>query len=202
MITNSLILVSVVVSILAFQNRELFVKLLFSPYITRANKEWHRFFTHAFVHADWPHLLVNMYVLYSFGTALENYYFSALFDSKAKFYFILLYVGGILASSYPSFEKHKNDTGYSSVGASGAVSAIVFSFILINPAQEMGLLLLPFRVPGFLFGILYLFYSWYMAKKQVDNIGHDAHFWGAVFGVAFTALLKPALITTFFERIF
>lgn len=202
MITLLIILINVLLSITAFQNRELFNKLLFNPYIIAKNKEWHRFFTHAFIHADWGHLLLNMFVLYSFGSQLENYYFDVLFESKSILYYILLYVGGILISSYPSFEKNKDNYNYSSVGASGAVSAVVFSCILINPSQKLIFLLLPFPIPGFVFGILYLAYSWYMAKKQADNIGHDAHFWGAIFGIVFTAALKPALITDFIGKIF
>lgn len=187
---------------MAFQNRDLFVKLLFHPYLIAKNKEWHRFFTHAFIHADWGHLLLNMFVLYSFGRELENYYYPVLFGTKASFYYILLYMGGVLVSSYPSFEKHKNNPDYSSVGASGAVSSVVFACILINPTQKLIFLLLPFPIPGFIFGLLYLAYSWYMAKKQVDNIGHDAHFWGAIFGIVFTVILKPVLVTSFLERIF
>src|SRR5437016_4897093 len=127
MITILIILINVVLSFIAFGNRQLFTKLLFSPYIISKNKEWHRFFTHAFIHADWGHLLMNMFVLYSFGTQLENYYFEDLFGSKSIFYYTLLYVGAILISSYPSFEKNKDNFNYNSVGASGAVSAVVFS---------------------------------------------------------------------------
>jgi len=202
MITILIILTTSIFSILAFQNRTLFNKYLFNPYIISRNKEWQRFFTHAFIHADWGHLLMNMFVLYSFGTQLENYYFEVLFQSKSILYYILLYVGGILISSYPSFEKHKNDAYYNSVGASGAVSAVVFSCILINPMQKLIFILLPFPIPGVIFGILYLIYSWYMSKRGTDNIGHDAHFWGAVFGVVFTILLKPALAVEFISKLF
>lgn len=184
-------------SIPAFQNRELFGKFLFNPYIIHRNKEWWRFFTHAFVHADWMHLIVNMYSMYLFGLIVEETFVDVFGTEKGVLFFILLYVGGIMLSSYPSFEKHKNNAGYNAVGASGAVSAVVFSSILVYPQMTLALLFLPIPMPGWIFGILYLTYSWYMGKKGTDNIGHDAHFWGAVFGIVFTATIKPAFVISF-----
>ncbi|MFI5142079.1 MAG: rhomboid family intramembrane serine protease [Bacteroidia bacterium] len=105
-------------------------------------------------------------------------------------------------SSLFDFIKQKDNPNYSSVGASGAVTAIVFSAILINPTMGMGILFIPFYIPAWLFGILYLWYSWYMGKRQLDNIGHNAHFWGAVFGFVFTILLKPVLFVHFYTEIY
>jgi membrane associated rhomboid family serine protease len=201
MVTVIIIVLTSATSLFAFRNQELFNKFLFNPYIIYKNKEWHRFFSHAFIHADTVHLLMNMFVLYSFGRQLENVYFSYFFGAKSILYFILLYLGGIVISSYPSFEKHKQDAYYNSVGASGAVSAIVFSGILINPNQKLIFMLFPFPMPAFIFGLLYMAYSWYMSKKGSDNIGHDAHFWGAVFGIIFTIILKPVLAIEFFEKL-
>lgn len=201
MITYFIIALTSLFSILAFQNREIFHKNIFNPYIIKRNNQWHRFITHALLHADWSHLLMNMFVLYSFGRILENYYFEMLFGSLSGIFYTLLYVGAIIVSSIPSYEKHKNDSYYSSVGASGAVSAVVFSGILIAPTQKIIFLLLPFPIPAVVFGVLYLIYSWYMSKKEADNIGHDAHFWGAVFGIVFTIALKPALIGAFLNQI-
>ena len=201
MVTYCIIALTCITSILAFQNTEMFHKYLFNPYIINRNKEWQRFFTHALLHADWTHLLMNMFVLYSFGRIIENYYFDMLFGPKASLFFALLYVGAVVASSVPSYEKHKNDSYYNSVGASGAVSAVVFSSILIEPTQKIVFLFLPFPIPAVVFGILYLFYSRYMAKKENDNIGHDAHFWGAVFGIIFTLMLKPGLGKLFLEQV-
>ena len=143
-----------------------------------------------------------MYALYLFGQVLEEQYFPLLFQQKAMFYYILLYVGGIFFSSLYDLIKQKDNPNYSSVGASGAVTAIVFSAILINPGMGMGILFIPFFIPAWLFGILYLVYSWYMGKRQLDNIGHNAHFWGAVFGFVFTTVLRPGLLIHFYNEIF
>jgi membrane associated rhomboid family serine protease len=202
MITISILVACVAFSFLAFNNPTIFNKYLFSPYATYHHKQYYRLFTHAFLHGDYMHLAFNMYALYLFGQVLEENYFPALFQNKAIFYYILLYVGGILFSSVFDLFKHKDNPNYSSVGASGAVTAIVFSAILINPTMGMGIMFIPVFIPAWLFGMLYLFYSWYMGRRQLDNIGHNAHFWGAVFGFVFTILLKPALLSRFFTEIF
>ena len=202
MITIAIIIACVVCSLLAFNSTAVFNKYLFSPYATYHYKQYYRLFTHAFLHGDYMHLAFNMYALYLFGQVLEENYFPLLFQKKAIFYYILLYVGGILFSSLFDLFKQKDNPSYSSIGASGAVTAIVFSAILINPTMGMGIMFIPVFIPAWLFGMLYLFYSWYMGKRQLDNIGHNAHFWGAVFGFVFTILLKPALLPRFFTEIF
>jgi len=192
---------TVITSIAAFQDRRLFEKFRFDPYGMTVNKDWHRFFTYALLHADWGHLFINMFVFYSFGS---NVYvlFTLLFSGKALLYFILLYTGGIFISVIPSFEKHKRNPYYTAVGASGAVSAILFSSILMYPQGEIIFLMLPIPIPAYIFGILYLLYSWYMARRGTDNIGHDVHFWGAVFGFVFTGILKPSLFILFIQQLF
>jgi membrane associated rhomboid family serine protease len=202
MITTIIIIACIAFSLLAFNNANVFTKYLLSPYATYHNKQYYRLFTHAFLHGDYMHLAFNMYALYLFGQVLEEQYFPALFQNKAMFYYILLYVGGIFFSSLFDFIKQKDNPSYSSVGASGAVTAIVFSAILINPTMGMGIIFIPVFIPAWLFGVLYLVYSWYMGKRQLDNIGHNAHFWGAVFGFVFTILLKPTLLSRFFTEIF
>ena len=202
MITNALILLSIVASLIAFNNRNMFNKYLFSPYATFHYKQYYRLFTHAFLHGDYMHLAFNMYALYIFGQVLEGLYFPALFQNKAEFYYLLLYVGGIIFSSVYELFRQKGNHNYTSLGASGAVTAIVFSVILINPAMGMGILFIPISIPAWIFGAIYLLYSWYMGKRQLDNIGHTAHFWGAVFGFVFTIILKPALLSRFFTEIF
>lgn len=199
---NIIVLVTVAISFWAFKNESFFQKGLFSPYLIRSNKEWHRVISHAFIHADWAHLFMNMYVLYSFGNIVEEAYFAIIFPQSPSLYYLLLYVGGIIMSSLPSFEKHKNNSYYSAVGASGAVSAVVFSSIVINPLSGIGIIFFPgLNIPAWLFGAMYLWYSWYMAKRGNSNIGHDAHFWGAVFGIIFMIVLKPSLINSFFAQI-
>jgi membrane associated rhomboid family serine protease len=124
------------------------------------------------------------------------------FEAKGNIYLAILYVGGIVLSVVPAFEKHKHDIWYNAVGASGAVSAVVFSSIIFYPTSKLMLFLIPVPIPAVLFGILYLVYSAYMAKRATDNIGHDAHFWGALFGVVFTILLKPQLAVLFIQQLF
>ncbi len=199
-ITLIIIIGTVIISMAAFQNAQLFEKLRFDPYGMRVNKDWHRFFSYALLHADWGHLLINMFVLYSFGRNVE-FLFAYFFGGKAILYFILLYVGGVFISVIPSFEKHKNNPYYIAVGASGAVSAVLFSSILMYPQGKIMFLLLPIPIPAFIFGILYLVYSAYMAKRAKDNVGHDVHFWGAIFGLLFTTLLNPDFALNFIAQI-
>lgn len=199
-VTLIIIVGTVLISLAGFQKRELHEKLMFDPYGININKTWYRFFSYALLHADWGHLLINMFVLYSFGNNVE-YLFGYYFGNKAILYFILLYVGGVFISVIPSFEKNKNNPYYVAVGASGAVSAVLFSSILMYPQGKIILLLLPIPIPAFVFGILYLVYSAYMAKRGRDNIGHDVHFWGAIFGFVFTLILNPGFFMHFLQQI-
>lgn len=187
-------------SIPFFLNRSAFYKFTFSPYFIVRQKEWYRFLTHGFIHADWMHMLMNCLVLYSFGDHVEQYY-RIVFGSKSIILYNILFFGGIILSSIPSFFKHKNDSNYHSVGASGAVSSVVFASILFDPTAKLYLMFIPIGIPAFIFGIFYLIYSAYMAKQNADNIGHDAHFWGAVFGFVFTLVLKPSLFLYFISQI-
>ncbi len=192
-VTLVIILITVVVSVLAFSNQELFRRFVFNAYDIKHFKNTYRFLSYALIHGDWIHLLVNMMVLFSFGRIVEQYY-GFYFGLKGILYYLLLYVGGTALSTLPSYGKHKDDYSYTAVGASGAVSAVVFASIVFDPLNKIYIFLIPFGIPAIIFGILYLVYSWYMGKKNIDNIGHDAHFWGAVFGFVFTILLKPVLL--------
>ena len=197
-VTIVIILVTVAVSILAFSNHELFRRLAFNAYDIKHFKNSYRFVSYALIHADWIHLLINMMVLYSFGRVVETYY-GFYFGNKAIFYYILLYIGSTALSTLPSYGKHKDDYTYTAVGASGAVSAVVFASIIFDPLSKIYLFLIPIGIPAVIFGGLYLVYSWYMGKKNIDNVGHDVHFWGAIFGFVFTIVLKPSLLNNFFS---
>ena len=201
MITYIIIAVTVIVSFLSFSNRSLFDKLLFDPYRIFHQRQYYRFLTHGLVHADWMHLGINMFVLLSFGRMVEDVFMGIFGNGKGMYFYLLLYIGGLLLSSTPSFGKHKNNAWYTAVGASGAVSAIVFASILISPLSGIRFIFIPFDIPAFIFGLLYLGYSAYMAKRGQDNIGHDAHFYGALFGLLFPILLKPGLLTGFVNQI-
>ncbi len=188
-----LVVVNAIVSIAAFSDQRLFNALLFEPFVIKARGEWYRFLTHAFIHAHWPHLLVNMFVLFMFGRNVEVLYFE-LTGRPVLTHYLMLYLGGILVSSLPSYKRHLYDPTYRAVGASGAVSAVLFAQILMLPTSPVEFLFLPIPIPAFVFGILYLVYSWYMDKQGGDNVAHDAHFYGAVWGILFTAALEPDLI--------
>ena len=195
------ILITCGISIAAFNSPDLMSKWIMYPYAVRHQNQWYRFITSGFLHANWMHLFFNMYVLYSFGQVLSQYFDLLFGDTKGIYYFILLYVGGIIVSDLPSYIKYHNSPSYRSLGASGAISAVVFSVIFINPLSKMGIIFIPIALPGVVFGGLYLAYTWYMAKRGGDRINHDAHFYGALFGIAFTILLKPSLLPDFIDKI-
>lgn len=196
-----IIAITVIISMLAFNNEKLFNKLKFNAYEIKKYREGWRFFTYGFVHAGWVHLFINMFVLYSFGDIVVQL-FQVHFGGKGILFFILLYIGSIIFSVLFDYRKNLDNPYYSAVGASGAVSAVVFSSIILYPAGSIYLFLIPIPIPAPIFGILYLVYSAYMSKRAQDNIGHSAHFWGAVYGVAFTIILKPAFVVSFWEQLF
>jgi len=195
-----IIILTAIISIIALNNPLIMDKLRFNAYFIKHNKEWYRFFSYALVHADYIHLFVNMYVLYSFGEIVLTF-FKFYFGGKAIIYFLLLYIGGILFSTLVDFNKNKDNIYYNAVGASGAVSAIVFSSIILYPGGKILLFFIPIGIPSAIFGILYLIYSAYMTKRANDNIGHSAHFWGAIFGVVFTIILNPKFALLFLEQL-
>ena len=179
----------------------MFERFKFSPYTIKHRKEEWRFVSYGLIHAGWLHLLINMWVLYSFGSLVERV-FKLNYGIKGMFYYLLFYVGGILFSVLFDFGKYKDNVYYSAVGASGAVSAVVFSSILIYPVGSLYLFPIPFTIPSWLFGVLYLVYMVYMQKKGRDNIGHSAHFWGAVFGMVLTVILIPHVLSNFMTQMF
>jgi membrane associated rhomboid family serine protease len=199
--TLFILAITLVASVGALVNTNAMDRLQFNAYAIRHHREWWRFFTYGLIHADWVHLLVNLYVLYSFGAIVEMLY-RFHFDVKGTVYYVFLYIGGIMFSVLYDFGKHKEDVHYNAVGASGAVSAVVFASIILYPGGKISLFFIPIGIPSALFGILYLVYSAYMARRSKDNIGHNAHFWGAVFGALFTVALKPSLFKAFVEAIF
>ena len=215
-ITYIIIGVTVVVSLLCFNNQELKYKLTFSPYSCKHHKRWYNAFTHGFVHGDYMHLFFNMFVLYSFGYqsgsvvqngqeyvyegGLEAEFVSSI-GQMGQLWFLLLYLAGILFATIPAFYKHSDNPNYLAVGASGAVSAILFASILINPFSSIGIIFIPVGIPAIVFGPLYLGYEYFMSKRGKGNIAHDAHFAGAIFGMVFTAIFLPKTLPNLFEQI-
>ncbi|MBU0488248.1 MAG: rhomboid family intramembrane serine protease [Bacteroidetes bacterium] len=195
-----IIICTIAISVFAFYRQDIFRMLTFNPYLVLNQKEFHRILSHGFVHADWVHLGINMFVLYSFGVFIEDV-FKVVFGGNANLYLSLLYFGAIVLSVLPAFIKHHKHPEYNSVGASGAVSAIVFASIMFNPLGKIYLFFIPIGIPSFIFGFLYLIYSAVMAKRGRDNIGHEAHFAGAVYGVLFIIIAEPAVVRYFIFQI-
>lgn len=193
MITYMIIAVTVLVSFLCFNNQELFAKLAFIPYRTIKMHQWYRLITHGFVHADMIHLLVNMFTFWSFGVYIESLFGQLGFGAWG---YLLLYFGGMVVASLYDLIKRHDDPYYVSIGASGAVSAVLFTAIFFNPWGTI-LIFGVLPVPGILFGVLYLIYCQYMSKQVGDHINHNAHFYGALYGLLFPILLRPSLIHIF-----
>ncbi len=187
-LTIILIIITVLISILGFTNVKTREELIFSPLIIHQKNQYYRFISYGFLHADIMHLIFNMYAFYLFGEATE-YYFSEVFGQSGPIFYILLYFLSLIACVIPDFTKHKNNPNYRSLGASGAVSAVVFTYIMFNPLQGIGLLFIPIFIPGFLFGILFLVISYYLGKKSKSVVNHSAHIWGAIFGVLFILVM-------------
>ncbi len=201
--TLVLIIVTCIVSIVAFSNRVWMDKLQFNPWMTYHRKQYYRLITHGFLHADWIHLFFNMFVLYSFGTGIEHYF--RYFDQQEIIRYpilnyVFLYFSALIVSSLTTLKKHRENVWYNAVGASGAVSAVVFAFIFLNPWHKLYFFAI-IPIPGIIFGALYLWYSQYMSKKSNDNINHDAHFIGAVYGFFFPVLIEPKLFWLFFNQL-
>ena len=191
-ITIVIIIVTCIVSFLSFSNSDLENKLIFYPPAVSQNNEWYRFFSCGLIHKDIPHLLFNMYALYLFGQGQGEsgveFDFIFIFKDLGKLLYLLLYVAALGVCLIPTYNSHKNNSQYRSLGASGAVSAVVFAYILFNPMQGVGLIFLPIFIPGFLFGIIYLLISYWLSKKGGSNINHSAHIWGALFGIVFVLI--------------
>jgi membrane associated rhomboid family serine protease len=198
--TIIIILITSLISIGSFNNVALKEKLIFSPYQYSKNKKWWIVLSHGFIHADFLHLFFNMYVLYIFGPALEYFFINS--SEIGGFYYVGFYLLGIIFSTLPSIIKNHNNPNYRSLGASGAVSSIVFAYIIIYPLRELGLILIPgLFLPGFIFGVLYLIAEHYLSKKQYSNIAHDAHISGSLFGVFFIIIYDYNNLLIFFQKI-
>jgi membrane associated rhomboid family serine protease len=185
--------ITLIVTFIAFYNDNLYDKLILQPYNVSRGKYVYTLITSGFIHADWMHLLFNMMTYFFFAFQLEA--------TLGHWQFGLLYMVSLILSDLPSVVKHKNDLWYRSLGASGAISAVVFSYILFNPLNSMYLMFLPIPIPAIIFGVLYLIYCSYASKQNRGNINHDAHFFGALSGVMITLLLVPQIVPYFFHTI-
>lgn len=190
------ILITAGISVLAFNNELLYNKLILWPKRMNSVGEYYRLLSSGFIHADWSHLLFNMLTLFFFGRYVEDAYMQM---GMGKGMFVVMYLAGIVAASLPSFMKNKDNAYYRSLGASGGVAGVLFSFIYFAPWQIIYIWFIP--VPGILAGVGYLAYSAYMSKKGAGNINHDAHFWGAVFGFLFTLIFSHDYGRIFFQQL-
>ena len=197
-VTLILVAANVIISVIGFSNQDMITKTIMWPYGVKRHNQFYRFITSGFIHADWMHLIFNMFTLYFFGRVVEIYF--SVYGLGGNIAYVSLYFLGLIASDIPTYLKHRDDYNYHCLGASGAVSAIVFAAIVFNPWSSIyiyGAL----KISAFIYAVLYIFYCVYMAKQQRDNINHDAHLWGALFGLGFTIALIAALQPILFEYI-
>ena len=189
-ITLIIIVATSIISFIAFSNHKLLDQFIFYPPAVRRGQVY-RFFSCGLIHADWGHLIFNMISLYLFGEAVESKFIEA-FGPWGKLVYLGMYVLALAASVIPTYINNKDNYHYRSLGASGAVSAVIFAGILFFPLAKLGLFFIPIYVAGFLFGIIYLLVSGWMDKRGGGNINHSAHIFGALFGIGFTIIACQA----------
>jgi len=199
-VTLALIILTGLISYQCFNNNQLFNKLLHHPFSEKRNKEYYRWITSGFVHGDWTHLLINLFVFWSFGEAIENIFVAKFGTILGRVNYLVLYFGSMIVADLFTFIKHKDNSGFSSVGASGAISGIVFAFVLFSPMSTL-LVMFIIPMPAILFALLYVAYSFYASKKGLHRIfDHDAHLWGAIAGLIITIIMIPESISIFWDQ--
>ena len=194
-VTYVLIGVTVLVSWRAFSDRALLERLILWPPAIKRYRQYDRLLTHGFIHADTTHLLFNMITLFFFGRAIEPVFV----DRIGMLGFAAFYLSAIVIAIMPTYIRHANDPQYRSLGASGAVSAVLFSFVLFAPWSLIFVFFIP--VPAIVYAVLYIGYSIWMDRRGTDNVNHSAHLWGAVYGMLFTVMMEPRVATTFLARV-
>ena len=195
MLTLILIGVTVLVTWLAFKNPRLLDRLILWPPAIDRQRQYDRLLTHGFIHADWQHLLFNMITLFFFGRAIESF-FASYIGSPG---FVLFYLSAILVAILPTYLRHRHDPRYRSLGASGAVSAVLFAYILVAPWSLIFVFFLP--VPAIVYAVFYVGYSIWMDRQGGDNVNHSAHLWGAGYGVLFTLMMEPRVWAHFLSQL-
>ena len=194
-LTVLIIAVTVLVSWLAFNNPKLLERLILWPPAIARRHQYDRLVTHGFIHADFQHLLFNMITLYFFGRAVEQWFVPYI----GQVGFVLFYLSAIVVAILPTYLKHRGDANYRSLGASGAVSAVLFTFILVQPWSLIIVFVLP--VPAIVYGVLYVGYSIWMDRQGRDNVNHSAHMWGAGYGILFTLMMEPRVAPAFLQSL-
>lgn len=193
--TLVIIAVTSIVSIMAFSNSRLLDQLILWPPAISRDKEYYRLLSYGLVHADPMHLFFNMFTLYFFGRVMEQLYNMVL----GPFGFVLFYAGALVASILPTYLRNRGNSRYRSLGASGAVSATLFAFILLQPWAQILVFVIP--MPAILFAVLYVVYEFWLERQGADNVNHNAHLWGAAYGVLFTIVMEPRVLGVFFSQL-
>ena len=205
-VTITITVITAIVSILGFNNQKIVDKLIFYPPAVSRNNEYYRFITCGFIHADWSHLIFNMLSFYLFSQSLVEPAFIEYFGQYGRFALASMYFLALVVCLLPTYFKNRDNSRYRSLGASGAVSAVVFAGLMISPLSQIGFFIIPPVIPGFIFGPLYLLLSFYMERRGGDNINHSAHIWGAVFGLIFIIVATRIysdvdIVTTFIDSV-
>lgn len=198
-ITMVLIVVTVIASIYGWNKPGIQQKWMFNPFTVYNAKQYYRFLSSGFIHSNSVHLLFNMIALFFFGSVIERIYLNT-FGTMGIVFYLVTYLAGIVVSNIKTYMKYKNSSYYNSLGASGGVASILFASILYRPTSSI-CLYFAICIPAFIMGGLYLIYTYYSGKKSSDNINHDAHLFGSLFGIAFTILLRPSVFLEFIERV-
>jgi len=194
--TTWILIITIAASFFAWNRPDIYQKWILNPYQIKLKGEYWRFITSGFVHLNYIHLFFNMFALFFFGQHVAYY-----FGPRGDLLMVALYLLGIVVSDIPTYLKYQNMPNYNSLGASGGVAAVVFSSIMFDPLNPIYIMFIPIGIPGFVLGALYLVYSYYQGKRMADNINHDAHLYGAIFGLIFTVMLRPGVVISFVEQI-
>jgi membrane associated rhomboid family serine protease len=197
-ITVIIVILTTIISLAAFSNSRLMDALIFWPPAISMRHQYYRFVSCGFIHADLMHLAFNMFTLYFFGKALENYYAGIL--GLQHYYFTLLYLTALIVANIPSYLKQRDNYNYRSLGASGAVCAVMFAFIMIDPWETL-YIFARVPIPAIIYALLFLGYTIYMSRRGGDNVNHDAHLWGALYGVVFTIVARPSVVGSFLNEL-
>jgi len=192
-VASIIFLFTIVTSLYAFYDQSIYGKFMLHPYSISKGYKIYTIITSGLIHADWMHLFFNMFTFYAFAFTLEQF--------MGSWQFGLLYFLGLVLSDLPTIFKHKNNFNYNSLGASGAISAVLFGYILFNPLSKLYIMFIPIGIPAVVFGVLYLIYCMYASRHSRDHINHDAHFFGALTGLIFTVIFVPGIIQHFLSAL-
>ncbi len=193
--TYLIIAITCVVSFLAFRNEKLISELILWPPAISRGKQYYRLLTYGFIHADGQHLLFNMITLFFFGRLIEQFVMGYI----GTLGFVAFYLSAIVVSILPTYMKNIGNPAYRSLGASGAVSAVLFGFVLLQPWTTIYIFFIP--CPAIVYAVIYIAYSIYMDRQNSDNINHSAHLWGAAYGALFLLAMEPRLFGVFLQAL-